>query len=85
MNSKSLSIVALAVAALAISLGAPSRSSGQALGADDPVLTALLNDLTVKQATLDDNQNKIDLKLAAIADTLRLARIYVGRGGGKVP
>ena len=85
MNSKSLSVVALAVAALAIALGTPSHSNGQAAAGDDPVLTALIADLTAQQLAVDDNQNKIDAKLAAIAENLRLARIYVGRGGGKTP
>src|SRR5438552_205322 len=85
MNQKSLVVAALAGAALASALLAPSPSSGQ-VGGDDPVvLTALLNEVTAQQATVVDNQTKIDAKLAAISDTLRLARIYVGRGGGKVP
>ncbi len=84
MNPKSLVVVALAGAALASALLAPPHSSGQAAG-DDPVLTALLNEVTVQQAALADNQTKIDAKLAAIAENLRLARIYAGRAGGKVP
>ena len=50
---------------------------------DDPALTALLNDVTAQQATIAENQAKIDAKLAAIAENVRLARIFVGRGGGK--
>jgi hypothetical protein len=41
--------------------------------------------MTTQQATITDNQAKIDAKLAAIAENLRLARIYAGRAGGKVP
>ena len=84
MNAKSLVAVALAGAALASALVAPPRSIGQA-AVDDPILTLLLNDVTAQQASLAENQAKIDLKLAAIAENLRLGRIYVGRGGGKVP
>lgn len=79
MNSKSLLAVALAGAALASALLVPSRSNGQAAG-DDPMVAALVNEVTVQQATLADNQAKIDAKLAAIAENIRLARIYVGRG-----
>jgi hypothetical protein len=84
MNAKSLLVVALAGAAVASTLLAPTRSHGQA-AVDDPALTVLLNDVTSQQATLAENQAKIDVKLAAIGESLRLARIYVGRGGGKVP
>lgn len=84
MNAKSLLVVALAGAAIASALVAPPSSSGQA-AVDDPVLNLLVTDVTTQQATLVDNQTKIDAKLAAIGESLRLARIYVGRGGGKVP
>ena len=84
MNPKSLLAVALAGAAFASALLAPSRSNGQA-AADDPALTLLFNDVSAQQAELADNQSKIEAKLAAIGENLRLARIYVGRGGGKVP
>ncbi len=85
MNPKSLLVVALAGVALGSALLAPQRSDGQ-LGGDDPVvLTALLNEVTAQQAVVAENQAQIDVKLTAIGETLRLARIYVGRGGGKVP
>jgi len=84
MNPKSLAVVALAGTAFASALLAPLRSSGQAAG-DDPALTAILTAVTAQQATLAENQAKIDLKLAGIGENLRLARIYVGRGGGKTP
>jgi hypothetical protein len=84
MNPKSVLTVALASVALASALLAPPRSSGQA-AVDDPALTALLNEVTTQQATVADNQTKIDAQLAAIGENLRLARIYVGRGGGKTP
>ena len=84
MNLKTLAVAALAGAALASALLAPPSSIGQAV-VDDPALTALLKDVTAQQAVVADNQVKIDAKLAAIAENLRLARIYVGRGGGKVP
>jgi hypothetical protein len=85
MNPKSLLALAVAGAAFAVALLAPPHSVGQAAAGDDPVLTALVNDLTLQQAALLDNQAKIDVKLAAIGENLRQARIYVGRGGGKVP
>ena len=84
MNPKSFVVVALTAVALGSALLAPPHSIGQA-AVDDPALTALLNDVTAQQVTVAENQAKIDAKLAEIAENLRLARIYVGRGGGKVP
>jgi hypothetical protein len=84
MNPKSLLAVALAGVALAGALLAPPRSIGQA-AVDDPALTALLAEVAAQQAAVADNQTKIDTKLAAIGENIRLARIYAGRAGGKVP
>jgi hypothetical protein len=56
-----------------------SPSSGEA-GADDPAVVALVNDITTQQATITDNQAKIDSKLADIAETVRQARIFAARG-----
>jgi hypothetical protein len=39
--------------------------------------------VTKQQALLVENQNKIDEMLASIAEDMRVARIYAGRGGGK--
>lgn len=92
MNPKSLLAALLAGAVVAGAILAPPTSNGQAAGpaaaaavADDPALTTLLNDVVAQQATIAENQAQIDTKLAAVSETLRLARIYVGRGGGKTP
>ena len=66
------------LAALAVALAAPSSSSGQASG-DEAALTALINEVAAQQAILADNQTQIDTKLAAVAENIRLARIYAGR------
>jgi hypothetical protein len=84
MNPKSILVAGLAGAAFASALLVPLRSNGQA-AADDTLITTSLNEVTTQQATIAENQAKIDAKLAVIADSIRLARIYVGRGGGKVP
>ena len=70
-------------AALAGALLLPQPSSGQAPATGDAALTQLLTELTTQQATIADNHTKIDEKLAAIAEDVRVARIFVGRGGGK--
>ncbi len=48
---------------------------------DAAAVTALIQDIQDQQATLADNQKQIDAKLATIGESLRQARIYVGRGG----
>lgn len=78
MHPKSFSAAALAVAALTVAFLAPTPSIGQA-GGDDPALTALVAELTTQQATIADNQAKMDAKLANIGEAIRLARIYAGR------
>jgi hypothetical protein len=53
-----------------------------ARGDNDPKsLAALLQDVQTQQKTIADNQAKIDEKVAAIAESLRLAKIYVTRSG----
>jgi hypothetical protein len=84
MNRKSFLVAAIAGVAFASALLAPPRSSGQA-ATDDPILTALIGDVTAQQVVLAENQTKMDVKLAAIGENLRLARIYSGRVGGKTP
>jgi hypothetical protein len=44
-------------------------------------LLALIKEVQAQQAQIADNQGKIDQKLAEVADSLREARIFAGRGG----
>ena len=83
MNPKSFPLALAAAVVFAGALFVPTHSGGQT--ADDIMLTQLSSDLTTQQATIADNQAKIDAKLAKIAENVRLARIYAGRAGGKVP
>jgi len=78
MNPKSFSAIALAITAISAAILVPTRSVGQA-GVDDAALTVLVNEVAAQQATLADNQTKIDAKLANISENIRLARIYAGR------
>ncbi len=71
----------LGAAALAVGLAAPNRSSGQA-GRDDAALSALLTEISAQQNAIAENQIKIDEKFASIAENVRVARIFVSRGGG---
>ncbi len=76
--------LAFAFIATAIAAGLVPASSGQA-GADDPLLSPLIDELAKQQAAIVENQTAIETKLAVIAEELRIARIFVGRGGGKTP
>jgi hypothetical protein len=71
-------------AAVAIlgALSFPSPTSGQAPG-DEQALAVLVNEIAEQHTKIATNQQAIDQKVAAIEETLRIARIYVSRGGGK--
>jgi hypothetical protein len=75
-NPMTLSMAAAAVFALA----APVHSHADpAAGAKS--LNALLLEVQAQQKTIADNQAKIDEKIAAAAEEVRLAKIYVSRAG----
>jgi hypothetical protein len=48
--------------------------------ADDEVIT-VVTELEAQQLKLVENQNKIDEKIATIAEAVRQARIFAARGG----
>ena len=75
---------ALAVGSMAFALLAvvPTASNGQAATAEEAVPAALLIELAAQQVVIEENQTKIDEKIALIAEDIRQARIFVARGGG---
>jgi hypothetical protein len=46
-------------------------------------LLKAVSELTQQQAQIADNQTKIDGKIADLGETIRVARIYMSRAGGK--
>ncbi|MCA1660278.1 MAG: hypothetical protein LC642_07055 [Verrucomicrobiaceae bacterium] len=44
-------------------------------------LAALVREIQTQQAQIADNQSKIEMKLTAIAEAIRMARIYSSRAG----
>jgi len=54
---------------------APQQPSAQA------ELAALIKQVRAQQAAMAANQVKIDEKLATLAESIRVARIYSSRGG----
>ena len=62
----------------------PQPSSGQAPAAADGAVTQLLTEVATQQTAILESHAKIDVKIAAIAEDVRIARIFVSRGGGKI-
>ena len=58
---------------------AVSRPAAPAI--DEAGINRLIGEVEKQQATLTEQQTAIDARLAAIAEDLRVARIYVSRGG----
>jgi hypothetical protein len=70
----------LVAAIFSITLLAPSAIRGQAPDAhNEQNLLALVKEVQAQQAQIADNQAKIDVKLAEIAETMRVARIFTSR------
>jgi hypothetical protein len=79
---KSIALLGAAAVAAIGALSSPSPSSGQA-PADDAALVQLITEIAGQQAKILTNQQAIDQKVALITENIRLARIFVSRGGGK--
>lgn len=69
----------MGAAGLAAAVLTPIHSHGE-VSPDDPAFANLLKDIAAQQAAIADNQAKIDDKIAAIADDVRLARSFSARG-----
>ena len=81
MKPRTLFVTIIAACATTFAFLNPNLLTAQS-ETQSPAVTALIQDLQTQQATLADNQKQIDAKIAGIAEALRIARIYVGRGGG---
>ena len=49
--------------------------------AEQQQILAVIKEIQTQQATIAENRAKIDEKLAAVAEAIRVARIYSSRGG----
>lgn len=63
-------------------LASPMRTHGQS-EVESAQLDLLIKEVSEQQALIAKNQAAIDEKLAVIGEELRVARIYVSRGGGR--
>ena len=67
---------------LLLVIAAPAAEPPNASQPDQQVL-AVVREVQKQQVAIAENQTKIEAKVAAIAESLRVARIYSSRGGGK--
>ena len=65
---------------LALLVAAPAA---EAPDASQQQVLAVAKEVQAQQAAIAENQAKMEAKLATIAESLRVARIYATRGGGK--
>jgi hypothetical protein len=72
-----ISFATLAASALLISSSPAQAPSGK----DEEQLLTLVKEVQAQQAQIADNQGKIDTKLVDVAEAVRVARIFAGRGG----
>ncbi|MEA3187081.1 MAG: hypothetical protein QOD99_911 [Chthoniobacter sp.] len=72
------------LAGLAICIAAllPANSNGEATSEAHSIAIAI-QELSAQQKVLVENQAQIDLKIAGIAEDMRVARIFISRSGGK--
>jgi hypothetical protein len=76
---KSFSLIATCLLALTVSVLAAEPAKENEREAQQ--LLALVKEVQAQQAAIAENQTKIDAKMSAIAEALRLARIYSSRSG----
>jgi hypothetical protein len=69
----------VATSLLALLVSAPAAEPSKENEREQQQLLALVKEVEVQQAAIAENQTKIDAKLVAIAEALRLARIYSSR------
>jgi hypothetical protein len=70
----------IAISLLGVAVNAPAAEPPKDLEREQQQVAALAKEVQAQQATIADNQKKIDEKMVAIAEALRQARIYSTRG-----
>jgi PHP family Zn ribbon phosphoesterase len=71
-----------AIFSVALLMAAAAAEAPDASQSEQQVL-AVAKEVQAQQAAIAENLAKMDAKLATIAESLRVARIYATRGGGK--
>lgn len=85
MKPKPIALTLLGAIALLAGLALPRESVGQAAANEEVLITQALADVAAQQTIILENQTKIDEKVAAVAEEVRVARIFAGRVGGRNP
>jgi hypothetical protein len=73
----------IAVFSLPLLVAAPAAEAPDATQQQVQQVLAVAKEVRGQQAAIAENLEKIDAKLATIAESLRQARIYSSRSGGK--
>lgn len=73
----------IALFSLTLLVAAPAAEAPDANQQQEQQVLAVAKEVRVQQAAIAENLEKIDAKLATIAESLRQARIYSSRAGGK--
>jgi Tfp pilus assembly protein PilN len=76
-----LFIGGLGALAFAAFFSTPQITHGQAAD-EQQAIAQLAAEISAQQAKIVENQKAIETKLATIEEDLRIAKIYVSRGGG---
>lgn len=84
MKPKTILYTMVAVCAAGFAIFAPTRSTAQS-DTDSAAASLLIQEIQTQQTTLTENQKQIDAKLADVGEALRVARIFVSRGGKGTP
>ena len=71
----------IATCLLALAVSAPAAEPTKEAEREQQQVLALVKEVQDQQAAMAENQKKIDAKLTAIAEALRLAKIYSSRSG----
>jgi len=71
-----------AVTSLGLLLPTPATEAQDPSQQQEQQIIAVAKEVQAQQAAIAENLAKMDAKLATIAESLRVARIYSTRGGG---
>jgi hypothetical protein len=80
LSSTKLHVMKQIILLVLILLMTPALAQTPAQKEEDE-FTALIKEVQAQQATIAENQAKIDEKVATLAETIREARIFSSRGG----
>lgn len=65
---------------VAMTAWSPLFGADPAKAQADQQMAQLVKEIQAQQAAINENQAKIDARVATIAESIRVARIYAGRG-----